>query len=202
MRLFLVGATGRTGLALTRQALERGHTVTTFVRSPEKMSVRADRLHVLAGDVFDEAALARALGGHDAVVSTLGATSRAPTTVYGDAARSIVHAMQGNGVERLLVVSSALLYPKLGGLLGDFARYTLRNALADARRMEALVAASDLDWTIVRPPRLTDAEPAARYRVNEGPPHAGSIARADLARCLLDAASETAYSRKVVGVSK
>ncbi len=201
MRLFLLGATGRTGLALTRQALERGHTVTAFVRSPEKIGVRSDRLQILAGDVFDGEGLARTLGGHDAVVSALGATSRAPTTVYGDSARGIIQAMQRTGVQRLLVVSSALLYPKLGGLLGDLARFTLRNALADARTMEALILATDLDWTIVRPPRLTDAKPAARYRVSDGPPRAGSIARADLARCLLDAASETAYSRKVVGVS-
>ncbi len=201
MRIFLLGATGRTGIPFTQQALERGHTVTAFVRSPGKLSVRHDRLQVVAGDPLDGDQLGRALGGHDAVVSALGATSRAPTTICGDAALSTVAAMKRSGVRRLLVLSSALLYPDIGAL-GRVIGYFFRHVLVDAQTMEARIAASELDWTILRPPRLTDGKPKAQYRVAHGPPPAGSIARADLARCLLDIIEDGAHARKVISVSK
>jgi putative NADH-flavin reductase len=201
MRLFLLGATGRTGLSLTSQALERGHTVTALVRSPDKVIMRHDRLRIVTGDPLDREQLARALGGHDTVVSAMGATSRAPTTVCGDSARSIIEAMQPSGVRRLLVISSALLYSDIGAL-GRIVGFFFRHVLVDARQMEARVEASNLDWTIVRPPRLTDGKPRGRYRVADGPPRAGSIARPDLARYMLDIAEDGAHLRKVLSVSK
>ncbi|MBO0720810.1 MAG: NAD(P)H-binding protein, partial [Blastocatellia bacterium] len=75
MKLFVIGATGRTGSEIVRQGLSRGHQVTAFVRSPEKMKLRNERLSVVAGDVRDEKRLFDVLRDHDAVFSTLGATS-------------------------------------------------------------------------------------------------------------------------------
>jgi putative NADH-flavin reductase len=201
MRLVLLGATGRTGLSLTSQALERGHTVTALVRSPDKLKIRHERLQIVTGDPLDREQLTRALGGHDAVVSAVGATSRAPTTVCGDAAHSAIEAMQRSGVRRLLVISSALLYPDIGAL-GRVVGFFFRHVLSDTRQMEARITSSDLDWMIVRPPRLTNGKARGRYRVADGPPHAGSIARADLARYLLDAVEEGAHLKKVIGVSR
>ena len=201
MRLFVLGATGGTGSALTRQALERGHGVTAFVRAPDELSARHERLQVVGGDPRNPDELMRALGGHDAVLSTLGARSRAPTTLLGDAARSTLEAMGQTGLRRLVVVSSALLFPD-GGALRRLFRFIFRNALADSLVMEGLVAAGDLDWTVVRPPRLTDAKPRGRYRVAAHFPPAGSIARADLARCMLDAVQERTHLGTVIGVSR
>ena len=200
MRLFLLGATGGTGLALTAQALERGHEVTAFVRSPDKLKARHERLRIVTGDPRDAASLGRALPGHDAVLSSLGATDRRPTTLLHDCTQSLLSALAQTEIRRLVALSSALLFPDMG-LPGKIFGFVFRNALADALVMEQLLASSPLDWTVLRPPRLTDGRPRARYRVAEHAPPARSITRADLARAVLDTVEEGGHVKKVIGVS-
>ena len=202
MRLFILGATGGTGAQLTRQALERGHAITAFVRSPDKMQTRHEKLVVASGDPRDADQLREALRGHDAVLSALGATGTAAEGILETAARSTVQAMRQSGVPRLVVVSMALLFPDVG-LLGPILRFFLRRQLRDSAAMERVVAASDLDWTVVRPPRLTNGQPTGRYRVSEQQAPPGfSIPRADLALAILDLIETPAYIKKVIGVSR
>src|SRR4030081_2016471 len=115
MRLFILGATGGTGRQLIDQALTRGHQVTAFVRSPEKLKVR-EGLSVQQGDPRDTAALTAALPGHDAVLSALGPPGPRRSTILSDSARSTVSAMQSAGIRRLLVVSAAILFEDMGAL--------------------------------------------------------------------------------------
>ena len=72
MKLFVIGATGRTGEEIVQQALARGHRVTAFVRSPGTVTLKRERLSVLKGNVTDESQLSEAIQNHDAVVSALG----------------------------------------------------------------------------------------------------------------------------------
>jgi putative NADH-flavin reductase len=72
VKLLVIGATGRTGVEVVQQALARNHHVTAFVRSPENISLKNERLTVLKGDAMDENELFGAIQNHDAVVSTLG----------------------------------------------------------------------------------------------------------------------------------
>src|SRR4051794_23817215 len=72
MKLFVIGATGRTGQEIVQQALARGHQVTAFFRSPENITAKSERLTVLKGNVLDENQLFNAMQNHDAVISTLG----------------------------------------------------------------------------------------------------------------------------------
>src|SRR5262249_2135120 len=121
MRLFILGATGRTGVELVDQGLARGHAVTAFVRSPRKIARPHERLTVIEGHPGDAGPLRAALPGHDAVLSALGgpdkprllalgANGSGPTTVCRDCAHSTVRAMRETGVHRLLVVSTAFLF--------------------------------------------------------------------------------------------
>jgi len=155
MKLFVIGATGRTGSEIVGQALSRGHQVTAFARSREKITLRHERLSVVEGNIMDENRLLDSLPGHDAVLSTLGATSPIkPTTLLHDSALVTTHAMKRSGVKRLLILSSAAHFPGLPGILRIIS-FILRNPLRDSLSMEEVVRASDLDWTIVRPPFLT-----------------------------------------------
>jgi putative NADH-flavin reductase len=124
MRLFVLGATGRTGVELLDLALP-WHEVTAFVRSPEKIARNDARLTVIKGDVHDTGQVATALAGHDAVVSALGPTvgqAIRGTTLMQDAAASTLDAMRTAGVSRFLVVSSALLFSGGGLGVGFFRR--------------------------------------------------------------------------------
>src|SRR6266436_9262191 len=72
MRLLIIGATGGTGRELVKQALERGHQVTAFVRTPARLRLAHERLTVVRGDVLDRSSVEAAVRGHDAVLSALG----------------------------------------------------------------------------------------------------------------------------------
>jgi putative NADH-flavin reductase len=206
MRLFILGATGGTGRQLIDQALARGHQVTAFVRSPEKLSARPEGLSVRQGDPRDAAALAAALPGHDAVLSALGPPGFEPpglgrSTILPDSARSTVSAMQAAGIRRLLIVSAAILFEDLGLLAALLRRTLLRNVVIGSGDMERIVTASDLDWTIIRPPRLTNGPLTARYQVadNRFPPGKRTLSRANAAHLLLDELDRGAHLRRIVG---
>jgi putative NADH-flavin reductase len=205
MRLFVLGATGRTGVELLDLARSR-HEVTAFVRSPGKISRRDARLAVVEGNVLDAEAMAAALAGHDAVISALGPAPRDAvlgTTLMHDSVSSTLSAMKTAKVRRLLVVSSALLFPG-GSLPVGFFRTLIGPHVRDSKRMEDLVTQSALDWTIARPPRLVMSREAG-YRAEEGRLPGGLNVRAAMswravAAFLLDAAEGSLHVRRTVGL--
>jgi putative NADH-flavin reductase len=202
VRIFVLGATGRTGRPLLDQAKERGHDVTAFVRSPDKLAGLAG-VTVRRGDPRNEAELREAIAGHDAVVSALGPVSLGASTILGDAARATVAAMKEAGPKRLLVVSAAMLFDDAGMFAAFLRRTFLRNVAKDSLGMEAHVTASHLDWTIVRPPRLTTGPLTSKYVVADGAmPKDGTFvtSRADVACFLLDELERPAHVRKIVGM--
>jgi putative NADH-flavin reductase len=177
MRLLILGATGGTGRALIRQARERGHEVTAFVRSPQKLGPLADRVTVRQGNPQSVAELRAVLPGHDAVVSALGPPGPGPTTMLRAGARSTVEAMRTVGPRRLIVVSAAVLFDNLGVLGGLLRRTLLKNVAEDSAEMERIVMASGLDWTIARS-ASADQRPAhwpllRRERTSTGPKRHG-----------------------------
>src|SRR5215831_779303 len=133
MRLFVIGANGRTGSQLIDLGLARGHTVTAFVRSPEKIVRRDPRLQIVRGDPHRVDELAVALAGHDAVFSALGVRAREivrPIVLLEETAGSTVAAMSRAGVKRLVYVSAATLFPENGPLFRLF-RWLLRHQIRD-----------------------------------------------------------------------
>jgi putative NADH-flavin reductase len=206
MRLFVLGATGRTGVEVLDLALPR-HQVTAFVRSPDKIARRDAHLEVVQGDVRDASAMAAFLGGHDAVISALGPTPRQAmfgTTLMQETARSTLSAMKTAGVRRLLVVSSALLFNG-GGPAVAFFRTLIGHHVRDSKRMEELIEASGLDWTIARPPRLVMTRDVG-YSAEEGRFPGGMTVRAAMswravAAFLIDAVERNLHERRIVGLA-
>ncbi|HEY2748763.1 MAG TPA: NAD(P)-binding oxidoreductase [Polyangia bacterium] len=199
MRLLILGATGKTGAELVPQALARGHAITALVRSPDKLKTH-ENLNIVQGDATNGDDLARALAGQEAVVSMLGASSAAGAGIIEAGARATLEAMRRTGVRRLVIVSMALMFPNVG-FMGPILRLFLRHYLRDTAAMEALVRPSDLDWTIVRPPRLTMKPGRGAYRISEAGPPSFSVARADLARALVDVVERRDEVRKIVAVA-
>src|SRR5437762_2781307 len=108
VKLFVIGATGRTGREVIQQALARNHHVTAFVRSPASLTLKNERLSVLKGNAMDENQLFRAIQNHDAVLSTLGPREVfKPSSMLHDSAVATTRAMNRAGVRRLVVLSAA-----------------------------------------------------------------------------------------------
>jgi putative NADH-flavin reductase len=212
LKLLVIGATRGTGRQVMQQALAAGHAVVALARDPARVDVPQDvlaqRLSVVRGDVLDPSSLAPAMADRDAVISTLGVTSRAPTTLYSAGMRNIIQAMRATGVRRLVAVSAWPLSSDDGDtlparlLLKPLIWALLRPVYADMATMEDEIRTSGLDWTIVRPPRLTDKLPTGRYRtaLNRSVRRGYVIARADLAGVILTLLDEPTAIRAAIGI--
>ena len=207
MRILVLGATGGTGRQVVEQALGHGHEVVAFVRDPENLTLTNDRLTVFVGDAEDAAAVQAAVEGCDTVISTLGAHRGNPVSVYSNGIANTIRAMNARGIRRLVVVSATGVgedwsdVPFTMRAMHKLPR--LKPIYEDMRRMEGDVMLSDLEWTIVRPPVLTDGPLTGIYRAVEGNavPKGTRISRADLAALLLKCAQGSLYARRAVAIA-
>jgi putative NADH-flavin reductase len=221
MKLTIVAATGGIGRHLLDQSLAAGHDVTAVVRDPKKLTrqVRAVRADLAAPDAT---ALESAVAGADAVLSGLGPRSRSDTGVTTPGTRALVDAMRATGVRRIVVVSAAPVgtVPSPGrphpprhdpgdGLLmrhvlSPIVKAVLRAHYADLAAMEDLLRDSGLDWTAVRPPRLTDGPLTGTYRTAFGRNIRGGalISRADVAHLMLHVLDEPDTVGQTVGIAR
>jgi putative NADH-flavin reductase len=216
MNLTIFGATGGTGICLVEQAITAGHEVTAVVRDPGRLAAaghlaagNTGRLRIVTADVMNPATIVLAVTGADAVLSAIGPHGTGPTTISQDSARGIIEAMRKSGTRRLLTVSGSIVTdagegPFMRYLVKPLARRTaLRNVCADMRRAEDEVRQSGLDWTVMRPPRLTARAATGNYRtaLDRNLPRGFTVSRADLAACMLTLAADAAAVHRHVCVA-
>lgn len=224
MKLTIFGATGGIGGQLLDQAVAAGHEVTAVVRDPRRFAPSRDGVRVVTADLTDPApsVLESAVAGADAVLSGVGPRPMAKAGVAEHGTRAIVRAMDATGVRRLVVVSAAPIstVPSPGRphpprrdpgegffmrhLLTPFAHTVMRERYADLALMEDVLRASDLEWTIFRPPRLTNGPVTGRYRTTVGQNLRGGlvVSRADVAHAMLAALGQPATNRQEVGIAR
>ena len=207
MRILIIGASQGTGAEAAKNALERGHAVTAFARSPQKLALEHEHLSRIQGDFHQADSVAKAVPGHDAVIITASATQfkafKENPLYFSQGTRYAIDAMKANGVKRLSVLS-ALGTGESRKLMGWFldkvmVSWLLKVAYEDHERQERMVMDSGLDWVIARPGRLTNG-PARKSYVTEVEvkPVPKSISRADVADFLVRAATEDRWLKHAV----
>jgi uncharacterized protein YbjT (DUF2867 family) len=179
-RVIVIGGHGKVALQLARILSERGDQVTSVFRNPDHSDdVAATNAQPVAADIeqLDTDALAGLLTGHHAVVFSAGAGGGSPARTYAvdrDAAIRAIDAAAQAGVRRFVMVSYFGAGPDHGVPQGDpFFPYAEAKAAADAH-----LRASDLDWTVLGPGRLTLEPATGRITVGKGK---GEVSRADVA---------------------
>ncbi len=209
MRIAVMGASGRTGAHVVKQGLERGHKVRAIARNVEAISNGEPNLTPISADVLDAERLREALGGCQAVISTLGVgTSRAPTELYSRGLANTLQALRPNSAARLALVSAAPVGPR--GEQAVVERWILMPVLDrifgatyhDMRRMETILYDSSADWVVLRPPRLVHKEATGAYRLDSRPlPKARAITYPDLAKALLDVIENPQHRKQALYVA-
>ena len=206
MKFVVLGATGGTGLEIIRQALERGHSVTALVRSPDRLKPFLKYIMIKQGDLLNSSGLENAIRGHDAVLSALGPRvpiAKPDANLLQRFAVVLTAAMRRVQVKRAVIESVAFLFKNSAVppvyLLG---RLFFNQIVVDTSAMERIFAQSDLDWTMVRPPQLTDKPFTGKYRLREGhlPLFGFKISRADVADYMIRAVENRLAIRNVVGL--
>ena len=198
MTVAVIGASGATGRHVVATALDRGHLVPACVRRDATFAEQERLTEAIWPDANDTPALARALSGADVVISTLGGAGSGPTTVCTDGIRTTLAAMAATGVTRLIAVSAhGVLETHDRSLYSRAVWAGVADRMRDKETMEPLITASDLDWTIVRPPKLSNRPATGNSRVGTRLPIRvwSSIGRADLAVFLIDEAETPHYVR-------
>jgi putative NADH-flavin reductase len=207
MRLTVFGATGGVGGQIVRQALDRGSAVTAVVRDPARLSVTHPALRTVRMSDLEAAIHLR---GSDAVLSGIGPRGRHDGPVASTVTRRILSAMRDADVRRLVVVSAAPVGSAPSGegfvnrrVLLPVISAVFKEVYADLRVMEADLADSGTDWTVVRPPKLVNKPLSGHYRTAVGANVArgSTISRADVAHAMLAALDDPATIRQPVGVA-
>jgi putative NADH-flavin reductase len=224
MRLTIVAATGGIGRELLQQAIAAGHDVTAVARNPQRLpGTLPAGVRVVTADLAapDPSVLESAVQGADAVLSGLGPRSASDAGVTTRGTEAVVRAMQATGVRRIVVVSAAPIgtvpspgRPKpprhdpgdgffMRHLFSHVAKTAFRRHYADLALMEDLLRDSGLDWTVVRPPRLTDKPLSGSYRTAYGQNVRGGwlVSRADVAHLMLGVLEQPETIKQVIGVA-
>ena len=220
MKLALIGASGGIGRGVLSQAVAAGHLVTAVVRNPSKLPAEVDVVRLdLASP--DGEVLAATLRNVDAVISAVGPSRAAQAGIAARATAAITHAMAGAGVRRLVVISAAPVgvvpsshrpHPPrydpgddllMRHLLSHMIRRVFGPVYTDLAAMEDLLRDGSLDWTAIRPPRLTNGPLTRTYRtaIDRNLPHGMIISRPDVAHLTLTVLQQSETVRHSVGVA-
>ena len=201
MRVLIVGPTGRIGSLAVGRALAAGHEVVALVRDIARLQPQ-ERLTSVVGDVRDPARVGEAAQGADAVIAAVGTTGN---TADQEQAlelgmRNIVAAMDAAGVRRLIALSGAGVdvpgdrKPAIDRIVSRLVRRFARHVVGAKQREYGIFAASDLEWTALRPPLVTDGEPRG-YRLDLRLRPGVRVTRADVGQALVDQLADTSFVR-------
>jgi putative NADH-flavin reductase len=211
MKILVFGATGKTGMEVVKQALEKGNEVRAFVRNPQKMTLSNEKLTLVQGDVTDAGAVMSAVVDVDGVIIALGASADMQADiVMAEGTANIISAMQQHGVKKVVIQSS---YPMSGyedGIsflkqagMGDEQIAMIRPVLDDKKKQIELTLASGLEFVIVKPMMLTDEAGTGKYRVTENPEikPGDKISRADVADFMIKALTDSQLVGKIITIA-
>lgn len=208
MKIAVLGATGKTGGLVVKQALEQGYQVVALVRDPVRLTLRHPQLSVMKGSPTSLADAEKCLNGVDAVIHCLGIGGKGdgkPTTLVSDSVKVVLAAMQRQGVRRIVCMSNV----GAGGSGNWFAQrvvipFFLRwliPILEDKNRMEETLRRSSLEWVSVRLPNIIEG-PEKPLRVSmDGRGIGLSITAASAARYLLEQATSPDFLRTMPCIS-
>lgn len=205
MKILVFGATGTTGRLLIQRALDDNHSVTAFVRDPARLNITHPQLQCVVGDVMNQESVSAAMPGHDAVLCALGVLpgskadagrSQRSVPVCSVGTKHILTAMEQSGVKRIVVQSASSVGEsrKTGRFgAGHIVHFVMRDIMDDKERQEALIKASQTQWTIVRPVKLIEGKETGQVQsgTNLSWSLASKISFADVAAFMVKALSDT-----------
>lgn len=204
MRLLVLGASGRTGTEVMREAIAAGHDATAFVRDPAKLLV-CEGVSIKTGDARNADDLRGALAGQDAVIVTIGG-SLGGSDLFEPALEALVRAAEETGVRRIVMMSTfvtAANFKPTG--LAKLRSILMTGFFYDTNLGLERLRASKLDWTIVLATTLTNEPKSGQARIvpqTETVSAKNHVPRADVAAVLVGQATSVSHIRETIVVTR
>jgi putative NADH-flavin reductase len=210
MKIAVLGSTGFVGKMLIHKAVAAGYEVKTLVRNPDKLNDISDNIEITVGSVFDPSAIETTIVGTEAVLSTIGPPRRNPGNpeLYEKVMKDIVRIMDKHGIKRYIHIGGAA---HQGGEneTWNFDRKFLRLFLTlfgknilIAKHLEwEVLKSSDLDWTLIRPPRIANETASGNIFVDEKNLKSLKVSVEDLTDFILQQISSNEWIRKAPLIS-
>lgn len=206
--ILVIGGNGGIGRQCIEQGLSAGYRVTAILRTPSKLTRSHATLDIVQGDVIDPASILPYLNQKDAIISAVGIGGKGndwPDNLYSQSATTVLSQMRKTSTRRVFFISSAAIEVNptnslINRFIGRVINRLFKRIFNDIRQMEAVIKTSDLDWTIIRPSRLT-TEPSTgkyRYALNDFLPNSTQIARGDVAHFIINHINDPATFRATV----
>lgn len=216
MKILLLGATGRTGKWILEEAIGRGHTVHALVRNPAKVKLSNGRLTLFEGTPTDIYALEKAMQGCEAIISAINISRtndfpwsplRTPKDFLSSSMKTIIPLTQKHSIDRIIITSAwgvAETRKDIPGWFRWFIEHSnIRYPYDDHAVQEALLKASTLNWTCVRPVGLTNSkkDKAITVTLNKTPKPALMIPRRMVAKFMMDVLEKDLYVKQLPVIS-
>ncbi|MDR3025483.1 SDR family oxidoreductase [Chryseobacterium sp.] len=200
-KIAVIGGTGKSGQYLVQNLLERRYSLKLLVRHPENFTIQHSLIEVVKGDVRDEAAVRSLIEGTDIVMSTLG-QPKGEKSIFSDAARNIISAMNHHGISRY-IVTTGLSVNTLSDqknervkMATDWMYQNYPETTADKQKEYEFLMESNLDWTLVRLPLIHLTDESFKTETNLTDCKGESISATDLAEFLFSQIENSEYIRK------
>ncbi|MCH8532513.1 MAG: SDR family oxidoreductase [Saccharospirillum sp.] len=202
MKIAVFGGSGQTGLQVLRAALDKGYEVNALVRNPDKVDPalrrdHAEKLHLVKGDLLNDADVAKALAGCEGLIFAAGPVKGGHPDLPNLAAIAVLTAAKEAEVKRVVWLLGAAVIDERD--VPDFSRkiirmimkLTARNVLESSERAYQQLITSGLDYTVIRPPILANTPAKGRLKGSYQPPKPSGISREDLGRYMVDALTDS-----------
>ena len=204
MKLALFGSTCPIGKVLVKKALERGHEVSVLVRSPEKLCDLKDRVKIIHGNYFNEKDLGNTISGMDAILSAVGPLMKKSEEnkpeQYEIGLKNVIRIMGKEGIDKITVILGAGI--KMPNESLPFSRKLLRfivavrakHILKTKQKELAVLMNSNIKWTAVRPPEITQAD--GIFKADENELSGMKVDITQLADFMLDSLENNTWNQK------
>jgi putative NADH-flavin reductase len=211
MKIAILGATGFVGKVLVAKAIEAGYQVRALARRPEKLGELRDKVEVVVGDYFNTSDVRSSIEGTETVLSAIGAPSKDPPAndLYLDAMRGLIAAMRELEIKRLIIIGGAATPNSdreklnLNQKILRFLVNTMGRHLIEIKRGECeILTASDLNWTIVRPPAIVPGRASKKLTVREKGLHWLNVPVESLTEFVVGQIASREWIRKTPVVSR
>ena len=207
--LAVLGASGGIGFQTVKTALKYNHHVTAILRTPSKLTIVHPNLKIVKGNIMKPETLEEHLENKDAVISAIGKNSLKETTLYSMGNQNLLNVLGKINTDRVFFISASGLdvnpsFNLFTKLATKFVlQKILKNMFADLERMERIIKESDQNWTIIRPPSLTNKAFTGQYRfsINSFIKGGMKISRADLAYFIISNIKNESIYKKTVEVA-